>query len=111
MFPNALDAPACFSQLPVGIEIALTVRFEFIGPPSGVRFWERAVFGTAVPEAAVDKYGHLSEDENDVSATRAHKYRSIHSEPETTRVQFSAQLDLWRRISASSSPHSVKRNG
>jgi hypothetical protein len=64
VFPDTLNAPACFSQFAVGVKIAQMVCLEFSGPPCRVGFRKRAMNWAAVPKATVNKNGYFSAREN-----------------------------------------------
>ena len=50
----------------------------------------------AVPEAAINKHGHMSTGEHDVGSTAFGKL-SVKAEPRAGRMKGLAKADLWRR--------------
>jgi hypothetical protein len=68
MLPNPDDSPTGRFELAVGVGIPLLVTGELRLPVPVVDLWPAAVLGTAVPEAAVDKYRHARPWEDDIGA-------------------------------------------
>ncbi len=68
VFPDTHDGPSCGVKAGVDLLIALHVSFKLRRPIVGVGLRRRSVFGTAVPEAAVDKDGNASRREHDIGS-------------------------------------------
>jgi len=87
VFPNTFDVPASLSQFAIGVEVAATVCFEFVGPPGSIGLRECAMDRAAVPETTVDKDGYFGAGENDIGSPSAREDRPINSESKSTGVQ------------------------
>ena len=100
MLPDALDVPACFSQLPIGVKIPKMVLFEFVGPPFSVSLRERTVNWAAVPKTTVHKDGYFSFQEDDIGTSRTTENRAVDPESNTTGVKLVAERDFGRGVTA-----------
>jgi len=58
MFPDPNDRPVCHSQFRIVPVIPLDITQQFSLPPRTVPFGQRAMPGTVVPEAPVNKHGY-----------------------------------------------------
>lgn len=98
VFPHVHHVPAKFGEGGVLGPVAVDVAVEFGPPPVSVVTWQRAVLGTAVPEAAVHEHSDLHSREHDVRTTR--KAGMVHPEPQAPAVELAAQHDLRFRARA-----------
>jgi hypothetical protein len=69
MLPNAYYSPSASSQKLSGFAIARLVAFDLSKPISPVAGRHAAVFGAAVPEAAIDEDGNALFRKNEIGAS------------------------------------------
>jgi hypothetical protein len=95
VFPDTYRDPASFLQAIVGVYVSRAIRLDFVAPPRGVRLRPCSVFGTAVPEAPIDKYRDPLPREHDVgSSPQPRYYRSFNAEPESSAMQLRSKSEL-----------------
>jgi hypothetical protein len=107
VFPHPNDRPPFLSQRVVDSSIALDVPGELWAPVVVVRLGRAAVFGAAVPEAAVQEDSDASRAEDGVRprANVASGYESVLPEPEPCVVQGGSQLPFRRSVERAVRPH------
>jgi len=98
VLPHVQHVPAEFAERGVLGSVAVDVAVEFGLPPVPVVAWQRAVLGTAVPEAAIHEHSDLRPGEHDVRT--AGKLGMVRLETQTPAVELAAQRDLWFRARA-----------
>jgi len=72
MLPDSDNKPAILTQHLVHPPIASLVFQQLAAPPAGVCLWLRSMSPAAVPEAAIDKDGHLLIAKNEVRHSSSH---------------------------------------
>lgn len=69
VLPRPQDCPPQLSQLHVDCFVPGSVSRDLGGPPIGIRLWQGAMHGAAVPEASVDVDSRSRPGEGDVDGT------------------------------------------
>ena len=105
MLPYAHDGPASSLELSRVLSIALDVPRNLGVPVVGVRAGPHAMFGTSVPEAAVDKYGDTCGPEEDVDLAGTANGSNVQSVSKTPSMQGRPQCLLGPRVSLPVSGH------
>ena len=102
MAPNSYDCPSGIRELLVDASIPIHVARELVTPERGVCFWHRRVFGTPVPEAAVDKNSDFASDEHDIRLARQPLPKPV---AQPTVPQLPSKVKLRARIAAFDGRH------
>ena len=109
VFPDADWGPAGCSEAGVGVGVSSSVAGDLGFPVLGVAAGLGAVFGAAVPEAAVyeDRYPQAGEHHVSLAAHLGQR-PSVHEEAQATPVQRRADEPLRSRIAGSLLRHALR---
>lgn len=106
VFPNPHHQPASGFECSLVAEVTLGIRPQFGLPPRSIRPWQGSVFGTRMPEAAVEIDGDPRSDEDYVRPNTGHTLdRSMEPKAKPSSVESGAQSDFGRRVPLSRRPH------
>jgi len=106
MFPDPQDSPSRFFKDVIRLRVSLHVSSQLRLPPFLVRCGHRAVFGAAVPEAAIYEHRNTLAGEHDVRlSAEPGQGCTIHPKPKASSVESTPQRHFRRRVSSGLSAH------
>ena len=88
MLPDPDHEPAGRSELAVGIPVTAGNATELQTPPTGIALGQMAVFGTRVPETAIDEHRNPRATQQDVDTPTAitTRHGPVNDKPHTAPV-------------------------
>ena len=108
MSPDAYNDPSLGPQSVVCVSIALPIGENLVAPELRVLFGPCGVYGTAVPEAAIDEYCDSKIGEGHVrNPTWLDQHWHLNAVTEAQRMKFTSEGRFGRRVPLPDSPHAV----
>ena len=98
VLPNTHHVPFGFGELRVGVRVSALVCLNLVAPPLRVLLGPRAVFGTAMPEAAVHEDRDAKPWKGDVSRSPKSGDPIVDPESKPIAVQSGSDCELGRRV-------------
>jgi hypothetical protein len=95
MFPDADDAPAGLAEVAVYFFVAGDIAKEFLAPEGAIVFGHGAVFGAAVPKAAINENGEALFGENEVGFAKQREPSTPTCKPMQSENLYQPQLGAF----------------